>query len=207
MTAHRDFAVREILAATDFSAQSSQAFEAALSLADHFRARIHVFHVAADASEQEIAKAKLEEAVTAEQIEGVEVVRSVSVGQAAAEIVKYAQREKIDLIVLGTHGRSGLARVFTGSVAEAVVRTAPCQVLTIGPKVSATEKAAVPVHAVVEIPETDLLRLPTALALRCLVCAGPSQQTICDSCKAYIQGEAIERKRREEQAGHRGLTI
>jgi len=196
MTAHRTFAVREILAATDFSAQSSQAFEAALSLADHFGARIHVFHVAADASEQEIAKAKLEEAVTAEQIEGVEVVRSVSVGQAAAEIMKYAQREKIDLIVLGTHGRSGFARVFKGSVAEAVVRTAPCQVLTIGPKVPANEKAAVPVHAVAEIPETH-----------CLVCARSSPKTICDSCKAYIQGEAIERKRREEQAGHRGLPI
>jgi nucleotide-binding universal stress UspA family protein len=195
MTAHRTFAVREILAATDFSTQSSQAFEAALSLADHFGARLHIFHVAADASGQEIAKAKLE-ALTAELIEGVEAVRSVPVGQAAAEIVKYAQREKIDLIVLGTHGRSGLARVFMGSVAEAVVRTAPCQVLTIGPKVPANEEPAVPVHAVAEIPETH-----------CLVCAKPSQKTICDSCKAYIQGEAIERKRREEQAGHRGLNI
>ena len=195
MTAHRTFVVREILAATDFSTQSSHAFEAALSLADHFGARLHVFHVAADASEQEIAEAKLD-ALTAEQIEGVEIVRSVSVGQAAPEIVKYAQREKIALIVLGTHGRSGLARVFMGSVAEAVVRTAPCQVLTIGPKVPANEEPAVPVHAAAEIPQSH-----------CLFCAKPSQQTICDSCKAYIQGEAIERKRREEQAGHRGLTI
>lgn len=42
---------------------------------------------------------------------------------------------------------------------------------------------------------------------RCLVCAKPSVETICDSCRAHIQGEAIERKRREEKPGHRGLSI
>jgi nucleotide-binding universal stress UspA family protein len=49
----------------------------------------------------------------------------------ADEIVKYAQAETIDLIVLGTHGRPGVAHLFMGSVAEKVVRTAPCPVLTL----------------------------------------------------------------------------
>ena len=57
MAAQRSIAVREILAATDFSSQSSQAFDAALALAQHFGARLHVLHVAVDASEQEIRKA------------------------------------------------------------------------------------------------------------------------------------------------------
>ena len=195
MTGHRTIAVREIVAATDFSTQSDQAFEAALGLAQHFGARLHILHAAADAGGQKTAEAKLQ-SLTAEPIEGVAIVRAVVLGPAALGIVKYAQHEKIDLIVLGTHGRSGLARVFLGSVAEAVVRTAPCQVLTIGPKVPAIEEAAVPEQVVAEIPPS-----------RCLVCAALSQQTICDACKAHIQGEAIERKRREERAGHRGLAI
>jgi len=81
-------------------------------------------------------------------------------------------------------------------VAEAVVRTAPCQVLTIGPKVPAIEQAVAPVRAAAAIPQSH-----------CFVCAKPSQVTICDGCKAHIQGEAIERKRREERPGHRGLSI
>ena len=181
MTAHAAFAVRQILAATDFSAPSNKAFEAALALAQHFGARLHVLHVTAherseckpdraqpssDASEQGTAEARLE-SLTAEPVEGVEIVIAVPVGQASEEIVKYAEREQIDVIVLGTHGRSGLARVLMGSVAEAVVRNAPCQVLTIGPKAKAIEEAVPPVAVVSETPESH-----------CLVCAKPSQKTI-----------------------------
>jgi K+-sensing histidine kinase KdpD len=147
--------------------------------------------VVSDASERNTAKAKLE-SLTADPIEGFEIVRVVSVGHAAAEITKYAERENMDVIVLGTHGRSGLARVLMGSVAEEVSRDAPCQVLTIGPKVHTTEAAAAPVQPVFKTPES-----------LCLVCAKPSTETICDACRAYIQGEAIERKRRDEKAGHR----
>ena len=56
-----------------------------------------------------------------------EVVR----GQPAGAIVRFAQERDIDLIVMGTHGRSGLQHVFLGSVAEKVVRQAPCPVLTV----------------------------------------------------------------------------
>jgi nucleotide-binding universal stress UspA family protein len=195
VTRHRTLAVREILAATDFSTRSSQSFDAALALAQHFGARLHVLHAAADASEQQIAQGKLE-SLASEQGEDVAIVTAVPLGQAAPEIAKYALREKIDLIVLGTHGRSGFARVLMGSVAEAVVRTAPCQVLTIGPKAHTIEEAVPAVQAIAEIRSGH-----------CLVCAKPSELTICDACQAHIQGEAIERKRRAEQPGHRGLAI
>jgi K+-sensing histidine kinase KdpD len=134
--------------------------------------------------------------LTPEPIEGIEFVRIVSTGHAAPTIVQYAEREKIGLIVLGTHGRTGLARVLMGSVAEAVLRTAPCQVLTIGPKVHEVPEAKAPGKVV-----------PASSESHCLVCAKPSKATICDLCKAYIQGEAIERKRREEQAGRRGIAV
>jgi K+-sensing histidine kinase KdpD len=122
-------------------------------------------------------------------------VPALLAGHAESAIVKYAERERIDLIVLGTHGRSGLRRALMGSVAEAVLRTAPCQVLTIGPKVPVTEAPVAP---------------PIVVAVshrHCLVCARPSLQSICDTCKAQIQGEALERKRKEELAGHRGLPF
>lgn len=186
--------LQEILAATDFSRQSDQAFEAALALAQHFNARLHVLNVVSDVREQRSAREKLD-ALAADDVKGLKIVKAVAIGQAASEIVKYAEREKIALIVLGTHGRSGLARVLMGSVAEAVVRTAPCQVLTIGPK------AEVPQEAVEPVPV-----LPPPGPSRCLVCAKESEQTICDSCKAHIQGEAVERKRKDEQAGRRGLS-
>jgi nucleotide-binding universal stress UspA family protein len=193
MISPRTIILREILVGTDFSQQSNRAFDAALALAQHFGARLHVFHVVLDASEQKMALAKLK-ALTAETLEGTEIVRAVSVGQAAQEIVRYAGRERIDLIVMGTHGRTGLAHVLVGSVTEAVVRTAPCQVLTVGPKVGAAEEVA-----------------PSAQAAppqqHCLVCARPAQETICDHCKARIQGEALERKRKEERPGRKGLSV
>ena len=50
------------------------------------------------------------------------------------EIIRYARKQEIDLIVLATHGRTGLTHVLLGSVAENVVRTAPCPVLTVRPE-------------------------------------------------------------------------
>jgi hypothetical protein len=120
----------------------------------------------------------------------IEVEKRAAVGHAASEIVRYAERENIDLVVLGTHGRTGLARVLMGSVADEVVRMAPCQVLTIGPRVHATKEASAPMKVTSPEPQHH-----------CLVCAHPSTQTICDNCKAHIQGEALERKRREEKPG------
>jgi nucleotide-binding universal stress UspA family protein len=55
----------------------------------------------------------------------------VKVGDPLRQVVEYARDESVDLIVLGTHGRSGVAHLFLGSVAERVVRTAPCPVLTV----------------------------------------------------------------------------
>jgi nucleotide-binding universal stress UspA family protein len=195
MPEHRKFLLREILTATDFSPTSHQAFEAALALARHFGARLHIVHVVSDGSKQDSALDELT-ALAPEQTGARKIVKSVLVGHAAPEIVKYAGREKIDLIVLGTHGRGGVARVLMGSVAETVVRTAPCQVLTIGPQ-------ARPAEVTMEAAETT----PVPLQNHCLVCAKPSQETICDTCKAHIQGEALERKWREEKAGHRGIAV
>jgi nucleotide-binding universal stress UspA family protein len=61
----------------------------------------------------------------------------LALGDAAHKIVDVAQEEKVDLIVMGTHGRTGLRRVLMGSVAEHVLRQAPCPVLTVKAPVKA----------------------------------------------------------------------
>jgi len=63
--------------------------------------------------------------------EAIVVTSQLSAGQPAAAIVKAAADRAVDLIVLGTHGRQGVAHLVLGSVAEHVVRTAPCPVLTV----------------------------------------------------------------------------
>ena len=62
---------------------------------------------------------------------GKTIVRVVRQGSPFLEIIRYAKEKGIDLIVIGTHGRTGLAHVFMGSVAEKVVRKAPCPVLSV----------------------------------------------------------------------------
>jgi hypothetical protein len=115
----------------------------------------------------------------------------VAAGRPAPEIVRHAEREQVDLIVVGTHGRTGLAHVVMGSVAEAVVRTARCQVLTIHLREEAREPLAQPTPA----PAT------AAVESHCLVCARPSEERICENCTARIRGEALERMIEDEKAG------
>jgi universal stress protein A len=62
------------------------------------------------------------------------VIQAVVEGSPKVEIIRYARKQEIDLIVLSTHGRTGLAHIIIGSVAESVVRTAPCPVLTVRPE-------------------------------------------------------------------------
>jgi nucleotide-binding universal stress UspA family protein len=68
----------------------------------------------------------------AEQVR--QVVREVQSGPPFVEIVRYAKEHDVDLIVMGTHGRTGIAHALIGSVAEKVVRKAPCPVLTVRPE-------------------------------------------------------------------------
>jgi nucleotide-binding universal stress UspA family protein len=77
--------------------------------------------------EQRLAQARAE----AEAAGALQVGTKLLTGPVANEISDYAEREAFDLIVMGTHGRTGLRHLVLGSVAEKVVRTAPCAVLTV----------------------------------------------------------------------------
>ena len=177
---------REILVATDFSDEAEAAVRHAVDYARRFGARLHVLHVF---SEGEVEVTQLLADSAAMAAPDVPVTVSSIGGDAAEEILRYAQRHPIDLIVLGTHGRSGFSRVLLGSVAERVVRGAGIPVLTV-PSPQASGRPAAGKPEVVPMPERG-----------CLVCANPSRDLVCAPCRARIRGEAIDPRQREERAG------
>jgi universal stress protein A len=77
------------------------------------------------------ARQRLDAALTLTERERFKARSVVGIGDPLSEIVDYARTEHINLIVMGTHGRTGVSHLFLGSVAERVVRTAPCPVLTV----------------------------------------------------------------------------
>lgn len=140
---------KRILCPTDFSEPSYEAVKAADELASSFSAELILVHAVpplhfippSDAPptltplylhEMEGAGQKGLRKLADERIsKGVDVRLEVAQGPPAAEIVRIAHEERVDLIVIATHGATGIQRVIFGSVAEKVVRLAPCPVLTI----------------------------------------------------------------------------
>lgn len=180
--------VREILVASDFSDEAEAALRHAIDYARRFGARLHLLHVFCQ-GEVEVTRLLADAAALAAP--DVPVIISTIGGDAAEEILRYALRGSIDLIVLGTHGRSGFSRMLLGSVAERVLRGARCPVLTV-PSRALTASVAT------AATEPDEAAAPER---GCLVCATPSRDLICEPCRTRIRGEALERKQREERAG------
>jgi universal stress protein A len=139
---------QRILATTDFSKFANQAVDYAHVIAETCGAELHVMHVTNDISEAvaqhgvsgtfdpadgaddrtEWLGRLLGETGTLRRVEVVEVGKDV-----AEKIVQYAKAKKIDLIVMATHGRSGLRHLWLGSIVEKVLRSAPCPVLALRP--------------------------------------------------------------------------
>lgn len=145
--------ISRILLPTDFSEPAKQALQYAMELADRFAAELHLLHIVRevvyplpDAStswtlpvtnqqpEIDAAIKRLQEIPGSEYAGQRRFVRTAEVGNPSENIVKYADKLKIDLIVIGTHGHTGLSHLLLGSVAEKVVRLATCPVLTVHPK-------------------------------------------------------------------------
>ncbi len=151
--------IRAILHPTDFSGPSDLAFRMACALARDFGARLVVLHVVEfpanvypEATRHE--DPALRHPALWDQVRGlrppspdVPVDYRLADGDAAAEVVRAAAETGSDLIVMGTHGRSGLKHLLMGSVAERVVRNAPCPVLTVkAPAPAPAEAAALGPH-------------------------------------------------------------
>lgn len=150
--------IRRILCPVDFSDASHHALDHAVMIAGWYRARITALHVrhpaflveppilfaelnAAPISTLEDAESRLHQWLSPVRAAGITCdVMAIDGNSPAARIVEVADRTEADLIVLGTHGRSGFERLLLGSVTEKVVRTSPVPVITVPPPSVATSR-------------------------------------------------------------------
>ncbi len=151
--------IKKILAPTDFSELSQAGVRHALELAKAFGAEVTVYHVVSSAELMEYPKETVERLdehplhslrhplETYQQvmsrflkkhfsdlIQGVKIREKVELGAPDKNIVSLAEQEGSDMIVMSTHGRTGLSHILVGSVTEKVVRQAHCRVLAIHPQ-------------------------------------------------------------------------
>jgi nucleotide-binding universal stress UspA family protein len=176
--------IERIVVATDFSAPARAALEQAVAIAVRFRARLYLFH-AVDARALDDGEAyergtpldglyQLAERRARDELRKlrapldatIPIVESIRLGAAADEVVAFANEKEADLVVVGTHGRTGIRRLLVGSVAESVLRQAECPVLAV----RATEST----ETVDLSPET---REPPPLFARVLVAIDHSESS------------------------------
>ena len=138
--------LQNICVPVDFSDTSVAALKYAKALAEAFQARLHLLHVLVQwvpdgdfpvspqfyVGLEESARKQLDAQLTSEEQTKYKAQLSLVSGLSEfVEIIRYAREKKVDLLVLGTHGRGPIAHMLLGSVAEKVVRKAPCPVLTV----------------------------------------------------------------------------
>ena len=148
--------IHEILVPFDFGDPALHALAYAKGLADRFGSSLHLLHVVPNPYEPSTylplpadapgayylpqsviegflkdAENRLEHVLPSAERQSFRARTFVKVGDPRQEIVDHAASEGVDLIVMGTHGRTGASHLFLGSVAEKVVRAAPCPVLTV----------------------------------------------------------------------------
>lgn len=184
--------MKEILLPIDFSAGSEVAAQVAAAMAMEAGARLHVVHVVPPATDPSLGSDQLTRFGRLLG-KGLNIETSLLSGRAAREITAYARANGIDVIVMSTHGRTGFSRAILGSVTEAVVRLAPCFVLTVP---GSPGKAA----------ESEGARAPAIPSFmhHCIVCAAESGDLVCEQCRNRIRGEAMDQKVHAERTGRRG---
>jgi nucleotide-binding universal stress UspA family protein len=132
--------IKKILYPTDFSSYSNQAYFQAVALAENHGANLTILYVYSPgtAGPKGIGRGDLDREYWRRQLEQIRPVdgriavrHAFREGDPASEIVRYATEAGVDLVVMGTHGRTGLERLLMGSVAEKVLREAPCSVLVV----------------------------------------------------------------------------
>lgn len=150
--------IKTILAPTDFSTHAEHALKYAGELARNLKAKMYVLHVAEysnvggdpDASEllipnyiaelEKKGKDRLDQTTFRFREVGIDAHSVFVAGRAYQDIVRMAKELEVDVVVLGTHGRTGFSHLFFGSTAEKVVRLCPCPVLTVKHPDYASEK-------------------------------------------------------------------
>jgi len=154
--------LKNILYATDFSRYSDAAFPFALSLARKYGSRIFSVHIVSVTPFSTIPPTQAVRAVAAQAVrearQTMERVQArckevphealIRKGQIWRELAKIVEEKEIDLVVCGTHGRTGVNKLLLGSVAEDIYRHASCPVLTVGPNVAGEPESLGDIHTI-----------------------------------------------------------
>jgi nucleotide-binding universal stress UspA family protein len=175
-------ALQNVLFATDFSPCSNAALPYATSFARRHNATLHAVHVrltdadllfmspdnwpGALEDEDKQVRGNIEQLET--QLRGLPHDVLTPKGKVADALARIVAEKKIDLLVLGTHGRTGVRKLFAGSVAEEVFRSSSCAVLTVGPKVSSEPSGQIQFRHILfatDFSEDSLAALPLAISL------------------------------------------
>jgi nucleotide-binding universal stress UspA family protein len=182
MIAGSHVSLKNILYATDFSRYSDAALPFALSIARRYGSKIFAVHVVSlspfanssptQAWQALVAQGVREAQETISRAEGrwshVPHETLLRKGQIWGELSKLIEEKEIDLVVCGTHGRSGVSKILMGSVAEDVYRHAPCPVLTIGPNVVGEPESIGDIHTILyatDFSPESLAAVPYAVSL------------------------------------------
>jgi nucleotide-binding universal stress UspA family protein len=174
-------ALKNILFATDFSPAAEAALPYAIGLAKQYGAKVHGLHVRFPATypivgpeampqilEAAEEQAKFEARQLHEMLESVPHEVTVAEGELWPTLSEIVNQQKTDLIVMGTHGRTGVSRVLLGSAAEEVFRKASCPVLTVGPHVSHNTERRLAMKQILlamDFSPESLAALPFAVSL------------------------------------------
>jgi len=173
--------LKNILYATDFSPAAEAALPYAIGLARRYGAKVHALHVRLPATypivgpeampqviEAAEEQAKLEARQLHEMLAVVPHEVSVCEGEIWPLVSDLAEKQKIDLIVIGTSGRTGISRALLGSVAEEIFRRASCGVLTVGPHVSGDTERRLDMKEILyatDFSQASLAALPYAISM------------------------------------------
>jgi nucleotide-binding universal stress UspA family protein len=180
--AGRRIALKSILFATDFSPCSNAALPYALSVARRYGARLHAAHVMPtkaemlfmspeswpEVAEEEDKRIQAYIEQLEKQFQGLPHDMLTPTGKVADALAQIIEEREIDLLVLGTHGRAGVGKLFLGSVAEETIRRAACPVLSVGPNVSSKPDGEIQFQHIVfatDFSEDSLAALPYAVSL------------------------------------------
>jgi nucleotide-binding universal stress UspA family protein len=174
-------ALKNILFATDFSPAAEAALPYAVGLAKQYGAKVHGLHVRYPATypivgpeampqvlEAAEEQAKFEAKQLHEMLESVPHEVTVAEGELWPTLSEIVNQQKTDLIVMGTHGRTGVSRALLGSAAEEVFRKASCPVLTVGPHVSHNTERRLAMKQILlamDFSPESLAALPFAVSL------------------------------------------
>ncbi len=174
-------AIQNILFATDFAQCSKAAVPYALAIAHQYGAKLYAAHILSPASytfvtaedwgalaDQKGKQHQMDVALLEEHLRGVPHQVLSPVGEVVDVIFRLIRDHDIDLLVLGTHGRTGLPKLLMGSVAERIFRQASCPVLTVGPRVPPPQESVAEFNQILfatDFSDESLAALPHAISL------------------------------------------